>query len=258
MGPLGEPAEDAARASGSSSSGTLKVDERELDRHRGDHHLDDARGARATRRSSTARGASGSRAGPAPRAGREPARQAVRPDAEDDAPAPAGQDALAGAAGAAAANALPCAPCPTMNETWQYGQAHPRGRKNNPIWRVVAADQRSPRDGRFIEVIGHYNPQTEPSTIELDEERCRLARAGRPAERHRQEADGEGEAASQRPEGAARVPRPHAGRPARPGRGRRVRGGRRHDRARAERRRGRPRQGDRPRRPHRRGAARRS
>jgi small subunit ribosomal protein S16 len=47
------------------------------------------------------------------------------------------------------------------------------GARNNPIWRVVAADQRSPRDGRFIEVLGHYNPQTEPSTIELDEERIR-------------------------------------------------------------------------------------
>ena len=36
------------------------------------------------------------------------------------------------------------------------------GSKKNPIWRVVVADQRSPRDGRFIETIGHYNPQTEP------------------------------------------------------------------------------------------------
>ena len=47
------------------------------------------------------------------------------------------------------------------------------GARNNPIWRVVATDQRSPRDGRFIEVLGHYNPQTEPSTIELDEEKVR-------------------------------------------------------------------------------------
>jgi len=47
------------------------------------------------------------------------------------------------------------------------------GARNNPIWRVVAADQRSPRDGRFIEVLGHYNPQTDPSTIVLDEERVR-------------------------------------------------------------------------------------
>ena len=45
------------------------------------------------------------------------------------------------------------------------------GARNNPIWRVVATDQRSPRDGRFIEVLGHYNPQTDPSTIDLDEEK---------------------------------------------------------------------------------------
>jgi small subunit ribosomal protein S16 len=47
------------------------------------------------------------------------------------------------------------------------------GARNNPIWRVVATDTRSPRDGRFLEVLGHYNPQTEPSTIELDEPRVR-------------------------------------------------------------------------------------
>ena len=45
------------------------------------------------------------------------------------------------------------------------------GSKKNPIWRVVVADQRSPRDGRFIETIGHYNPQTQPSTIVIDRER---------------------------------------------------------------------------------------
>ena len=45
------------------------------------------------------------------------------------------------------------------------------GSKKNPIWRVVVSDQRSPRDGRFIETIGHYNPQTDPSTIVVDEER---------------------------------------------------------------------------------------
>jgi small subunit ribosomal protein S16 len=47
------------------------------------------------------------------------------------------------------------------------------GARNNPIWRVVATDKRSPRDGRFIEVLGHYNPQTDPSTIVLDEEKVR-------------------------------------------------------------------------------------
>ena len=45
------------------------------------------------------------------------------------------------------------------------------GSKKNPIWRVVVADRRSPRDGRFIEAIGHYNPQTQPSTIVIDHER---------------------------------------------------------------------------------------
>ena len=56
------------------------------------------------------------------------------------------------------------------------------GGKKNPIWRVVVADQRSPRDGRFIETVGHYNPQTEPSTIVLDKERLDhwLARGAQP------------------------------------------------------------------------------
>ncbi|MBA2357103.1 MAG: 30S ribosomal protein S16 [Actinobacteria bacterium] len=43
------------------------------------------------------------------------------------------------------------------------------GSKKNPIYRVVVADSRSPRDGRFIEIVGRYNPQTDPSTIEFDE-----------------------------------------------------------------------------------------
>jgi small subunit ribosomal protein S16 len=42
------------------------------------------------------------------------------------------------------------------------------GSKKNPIYRVVVADSRSPRDGRFIEIVGRYNPQTQPSTILLD------------------------------------------------------------------------------------------
>jgi small subunit ribosomal protein S16 len=56
------------------------------------------------------------------------------------------------------------------------------GSKKNPIWRVVVADQRSPRDGRFIEAIGHYNPQTDPSTIAIDRERLEhwLARGAQP------------------------------------------------------------------------------
>jgi small subunit ribosomal protein S16 len=47
------------------------------------------------------------------------------------------------------------------------------GSKKNPIYRVVVADSRSPRDGRFIEIVGRYNPQTDPSTIELDEEKVK-------------------------------------------------------------------------------------
>ena len=45
------------------------------------------------------------------------------------------------------------------------------GSKKNPIYRVVVADSRSPRDGRFIEIVGRYNPQTDPSTIDLDEDK---------------------------------------------------------------------------------------
>ena len=45
------------------------------------------------------------------------------------------------------------------------------GGKKNPIWRVVVADQRSPRDGRVIETVGQYNAQTDPSEIVLNEER---------------------------------------------------------------------------------------
>ena len=58
------------------------------------------------------------------------------------------------------------------------------GGRKNPIWRVVVADQRSPRDGRVIETIGRYNAQTEPSEIVLDEERARhwLERGAQPSE----------------------------------------------------------------------------
>jgi small subunit ribosomal protein S16 len=48
------------------------------------------------------------------------------------------------------------------------------GGKKDPVWRVVVADQRSPRDGRVIETIGRYNAQTEPSTIVIDGDRARL------------------------------------------------------------------------------------
>ncbi|MBN1299790.1 MAG: 30S ribosomal protein S16 [Melioribacteraceae bacterium] len=46
------------------------------------------------------------------------------------------------------------------------------GKKRQPVYKVVAADVRSPRDGKFIEAIGLYNPKTNPVTIELNEDRA--------------------------------------------------------------------------------------
>jgi small subunit ribosomal protein S16 len=57
------------------------------------------------------------------------------------------------------------------------------GSKKNPIYRVVVADSRSPRDGRFIEIVGRYNPQPEPSTIDFDEDRVKewLSKGAQPS-----------------------------------------------------------------------------
>ncbi len=46
------------------------------------------------------------------------------------------------------------------------------GKKRQPIYKVVAADERSPRDGKFIEAIGLYNPITNPATVEIKEDRA--------------------------------------------------------------------------------------
>ncbi len=46
------------------------------------------------------------------------------------------------------------------------------GRKNRPFYRVVVADSRSPRDGKFIDIIGHYDPLTDPATISVDGEKA--------------------------------------------------------------------------------------
>ena len=58
------------------------------------------------------------------------------------------------------------------------------GSKKNPVYRIVAADSRSPRDGKFLEIVGRYNPQTDPSTIEFDEERVKdwLSKGAQPSE----------------------------------------------------------------------------
>lgn len=59
------------------------------------------------------------------------------------------------------------------------------GKTKQPQYRIVAADSRSPRDGRFIEILGHYNPRTEPSTLKVDTDKVDkwLAEGARPTER---------------------------------------------------------------------------
>jgi small subunit ribosomal protein S16 len=58
------------------------------------------------------------------------------------------------------------------------------GSKKNPVFRVVVADSRSPRDGKFIEIVGRYNPQTDPSTIDLDEAKVKdwISKGAQPSE----------------------------------------------------------------------------
>lgn len=46
------------------------------------------------------------------------------------------------------------------------------GKKKQPQYRIVAADARSPRDGRFIEILGHYNPRSEPSVVVIDNDKA--------------------------------------------------------------------------------------
>jgi small subunit ribosomal protein S16 len=58
------------------------------------------------------------------------------------------------------------------------------GAKKQPTYRFVVADVRSPRDGRFIEILGHYNPRTEPKTVVFNEEKAKewLAKGAQPSE----------------------------------------------------------------------------
>ena len=59
------------------------------------------------------------------------------------------------------------------------------GAKKQPAYRVVVAESSAPRDGRFVEIIGHYNPLTNPSTIVIDAEKARkwLRNGAQPTER---------------------------------------------------------------------------
>ena len=61
------------------------------------------------------------------------------------------------------------------------------GKKKQPTYRVVAADSRSPRDGRFIEIVGTYQPRMDPSVVRMDNERVLdwLRKGAQPTERVR-------------------------------------------------------------------------
>ena len=59
------------------------------------------------------------------------------------------------------------------------------GAKKKPSYRIVVADARAKRDGRFVEIVGHYSPMTEPSTIVINNDRARywLGQGAQPTER---------------------------------------------------------------------------
>ncbi|OWZ84203.1 30S ribosomal protein S16 [Natranaerobius trueperi] len=61
------------------------------------------------------------------------------------------------------------------------------GAKRQPSYRIVVADGRAPRDGKFIEELGHYNPRTEPVTLKIDEEKAKkwLSEGAKPSQKVR-------------------------------------------------------------------------
>jgi len=61
------------------------------------------------------------------------------------------------------------------------------GKTKQPQYRIVAADSRSPRDGRFIEIVGHYNPLTDPSSLTVDNDKAVkwLSQGAQPTDRVR-------------------------------------------------------------------------
>ena len=187
-GPAQRPDRDAARDGGDEAAEERRRRRGRARPGRGDHPLDDAGGAGqpgADQRLApqTDRQRLGDQ-GPA----RQPAGQAVRPDAQADAADGLRQDARPAAAGPDDAGARRARRSAGANLSAAHMAVRIRlrrvGSKKNPIWRIVVADKRSPRDGRTIETIGQYNPQTEPSMIELDEERARhwLEHGAQPSE----------------------------------------------------------------------------
>ncbi|MGI5917918.1 MAG: 30S ribosomal protein S16 [Anaerolineae bacterium] len=79
------------------------------------------------------------------------------------------------------------------------------GAKKQPSYRVVVADQRSPRDGRFIEIIGNYNPRTDPPTVNIKEDRALfwLSQGAQPTEAVQRMLEKEGILAKYQAEAAA-------------------------------------------------------
>jgi small subunit ribosomal protein S16 len=58
------------------------------------------------------------------------------------------------------------------------------GRKKQPVYRIVVTEKQKARDGRFVETLGHYNPRSEPATIQVDVEKARawLEKGATPSE----------------------------------------------------------------------------
>ena len=83
------------------------------------------------------------------------------------------------------------------------------GKKKQPTYRVVAADGRSPRDGRFIEILGHYDPRQEPSVVKIDTAKADewIAKGAQPTDRVRKLLD---VARSQPADDPAAAPEPAA------------------------------------------------
>ncbi|HET6383965.1 MAG TPA: 30S ribosomal protein S16 [Armatimonadota bacterium] len=80
------------------------------------------------------------------------------------------------------------------------------GARHQPKYRIIVADARSPRDGRFIETLGHYNPLTDPETVVVDVDRARhwLQHGAQPTEAVRRLLHAQGvETSKIRPENAA-------------------------------------------------------
>lgn len=90
------------------------------------------------------------------------------------------------------------------------------GKRNRPAYRLVVADSRAPRDGAFVDIIGHFDPLTEPGSLTIDEEKARewLRKGARPSETAVRLLSRRGLVAPPRPVGAKEAPKAAAARAA--------------------------------------------